>query len=358
MQPEPSLSLANIAANKAAQKNQPKVIEVPDEFYKIFNEDEIVEIINDLRFKRQIKLKYNYYSDGAQGWSDFYFESPITKIINDLKLLILDNLLYFVSSSNLLNIIDVGPGNGYPVKEWLERLHKTEILNKYVAVDISSDINDLVEKNVKSWFPNIRFAKYRADIEQMDIAKVLIESKMHEELHPRNISNIVLLLGNTFCNFNDRIEVLKNFVRSMDINDLLVFSYTNDIDSNKIVHNYIASKTSHRHVGWIAKMLDLNYGDKYITTTYDSKINARVKFLTLNKDYIINFKIFNQTVPVKLRKGETINLWKHHLISEELLKKQFDEVGLELVFKQYDHKKSVAIVACRIKDPFNQRFDE
>ncbi len=358
MSSEPSLSLANIATNKANQRNQPKVVQIPDKFYQIFNEDEIVEIINDLRFKRQIKLKYNYYADGAQGWSDFYFESPITKTINDLKNLILDNLLYFVSGSNLLNIIDVGPGNAYPVKEWLTRLYNSEILGKYVSVDISDDINNLVEKNVKEWFPNIRFAKYRADIEQTDIARVLIESKIHDELQPKNISNMILLLGNTLCNFDDRIEVFKNFVKSMDINDMLVFSYTNDIDSNKIAHNYIASKTSHRHVGWIAKMFDLNYDDKYITTTYDSKINSRVKFLTLNKDYILNFKILNHTVPVKLRKGETINLWKHHLISEELLKEQLDEVGLELVFKQYDYKKSIAIVACRIKDPFNQRLSE
>jgi uncharacterized SAM-dependent methyltransferase len=347
-----SISLNNI---KRLKRSATIPISPHKQFYKIFREDEIVEIISDLKFKRQIKLKYNYFADGAAGWNDFYFESPITQIINSLKNLILDNLLYFVQNSQLVNIVDVGPGNGYPVKDWLQKLNDLKILYSYICVDISQDINNLVEKNMQAWFPGMPVYKHQADIEQTDIAKYLIQSKLHNSVESSHISNIILLLGNTFCNFIDRVEVLKNLTRSMDINDLLVISYTNDIDLNKVIHNYIASKTAHRHVGWIAKMLGFNYGDKYLTTTYDSRLNARVKNLNLTKDYLLKFKLFNHDIEIRFNKGESINLWRHYLISEELLRKEFDEVGLELVFKQYDMKKSIAIVACRIKDAFNQR---
>lgn len=102
-------------------------------------------------------------------------------------------------------------------------------------------------------------------------------------------------------------------------------------------------------------MLGFNYGDKYLNTTYDSKLNARVKNLNLTKDYLLRFKLFDKEIDIRFNKGESINLWRHYLISEELLRKEFDEAGLELVFKQYDLKKSIAIVACRLKDIYNQR---
>jgi len=347
-----SISLNNIQNLK---KITPVVFNVPKKFYEIFQEDDLVEIITDLKFKRQIKLKYNYFADGALGWNDFYFESPITQKINSLKNLILDNLLYFVQNNQLVNIVDIGPGNGYPVKDWLQKLNDLKILNSYICVDISQEINNLVEKNMHEWFPTMPVYKYQADIEQTDIAKYLIKSKLNENVEPNRISNIVLLLGNTFCNFIDRVEVLKNLTRSMDVNDLLVISYTNDIDINKVVHNYIASKVAHRHVGWIAKMLGFDYGDKYLTTTYDSQLNARVKNLNLTKDYLLRFKLFDRDIEINFSKGESINLWRHYLISEELLRKDFEEVGLELVFKQYDLQKSIAIVACRLKDLYNQR---
>ncbi len=350
-----SVSLKNI---KHLKQSAAISISPEKQFYEIFREDEIVEIIIDLKFKRLIKLKYRYFQKGSEYWDKFYFESPVTPVINGLKEIVLDNVLYFVSDKHLVNLVDIGPGNGYPVKSWLQRLNDLGILNSYVCVDISQDINNLVEKNMREWFPTIPVYKYQADIEQTDIAKFLIKSKFHNELGSDKISNILLLLGNTICNFADRREVLKNFARSMDINDLLVISYSTDVDRNKLFHQYTNHSNSKVHDSlctWIPKMLGFDSNNKNLVTEYDDKIKAKVKSLKLTKNYVLTIRLFNQEVKIAFSKGEKINLWKHYLINEDQIKQEFDEVGLELVFQQYDLQKSVAIVVCRIKDVFNQR---
>ena len=350
-----SISLNNI---KRLKRSATVPISPHKQFYKIFREDEIVEIISDLKFKRQIKLKYRYFQEGSDYWNKFYFESPVTQVLSDLKNIVLNNLLYFVSDSKLVNIIDIGPGNGYPVKDWLEKLNDLEILNSYFCVDISKEINDLVEQNMQKWLPAMPVHKYQADIEQTDIAKFLIKSKFHNQIEPSKISNILLLFGNTICNFTDRVEVLKNLTRSMDINDLLVISYSTDIDSNKLFHQYTNhsnSKTHNNLCTWIPKILGFDCNNKNLFTEYDDKIKAKIKYLKLTKNYILNINLFNQEIKIYFTQGEKISLWKHYLINENQIEKEFGEVGLELVFKQYDLQKSIAIVACRIKDVFNQR---
>ena len=337
------------------RKGKVKEVEVDPEFYEIFSEDDVVSIINDLQFKRLIKHKYNYYYKGASAWDEFYFTSPLTKVIDEMKPAILQNLLYFLGNSHSCNIVDIGPGNAYPVKNWLETLVEIGVMNTYVAGDISDDINSIVEKNIKEWFPTINFKKYVKDIELGEMAGIFIESKMGKPEQETKISNIVLHFGSTMCNHDDRLDALKNMSKSMDTQDLLAFSFTTDSDSNKISHKYVSNQPGENVHGWMPQILGLNYDLRYVQTLYDPKLNARVKSLTLDSNYIVNFKIFGGNKKIELRKGERIDLWRHYLIGYDTLMREIDDAGLEALLIHYDKTKSYAIAVCRIKDMYNQR---
>lgn len=332
-----------------------KKVDVSEEFYKIFSENEVINIINDLKFKRQIKHKYDYYGSGAKAWDEFYFTSPLTQILTEMRPIIMHNILYYIGDSDLCNFIDIGPGNAHPMKNWLQQFIELNIMNNYVAVDISPDINCVIQNNINSWFPKIQYREYVRDIETEEITGLLIENKMNITDPSIKIANIIVNFGNTMCVHDDRLDALKNMSKGMDTSDILIFSYTTDTPNNKIAHKYVSNKSGEAVHGWIPAMLGLNYDLKLVETSYNPAINAKVKSLTLDADYIINFKVFGGIVPVQLYKGEKIDLWRHYLISMDNLGSDLEEARLEPLLHMYDKTRSNAMVICRTKDVYNRR---
>lgn len=330
-----------------------KKVEVDEKFYRIFNDDQIVDIMNDLVYKRQIKIKYSYFESGAKDWDEFYFGTPVTKSIDEIKAITLSSILYYIGDSQAVNLIDIGPGNGHPLKGWIEHLINANLLNKYISVDISDDIHRIVESNITSWYPNLGFAKYTRDIEHEELSRALIENKMDANMNVESISSVVVHFGNTICNHDDRIEVLKNMSKGMDMNDILVFSYTTDKQSNAIHHSYIKKLKS---LLWIPKLLGIDVDKCEVETAFDERLQAKVKYVQLDSDYEISFSIFGGKKVVRLNKGDKIHTWRHYLISDQTLRSELDEAELEPVCIQYDRHKSIAIAICRTKDAYNQRF--
>ncbi len=344
-----------MSAQKGGYKHQVTVVEPVKEFYDTFDEGQIINIINDLVFKRQIKVKYTYFDDGAEYWDDYYFNTPITKSLNELKPILFDDILYYLQESKSFNLIDIGPGNGYPIKDWVSGLCDIGILLNYIAVDISEDINSIVQKNFSEWFPNLGFQKYMKDIEYSEMSRIFIENKMGYSQDLDSIANVVVHFGNTICNHDDRIGVLKNISRGMDSNDLLVFSYTTDSNKNKILHKYASTSLGDKRHGLVAKLIGIDLDKCKVETTYSPEINARIKYLILDSDYEINFKFFGGIKKVALQKGEKIHLWRHYLLAQEILLQELEEVGLEHLCLQFDKSRSNCVVICRIRDFYNQR---
>ena len=57
---------------KHRSKESHAEVEPKPEFYKIFNESEIIEIIRDLEVRKEINFKFSYKNKGAVYWDDFY----------------------------------------------------------------------------------------------------------------------------------------------------------------------------------------------------------------------------------------------------------------------------------------------
>jgi uncharacterized SAM-dependent methyltransferase len=149
------------------------------EFYSIFSKEEVLGIIDALQVRREIPLKYSYKGRGAKKWDNFYLKHIIPKWYRTSSTeidLLRDNFDYLNGNflgCEKLNIIDVGAGNSYPVKQFITRLNKLGKVNKYIALDISEDLLNLSQKNFTKWFPKIEFATYKIDIENSCLPTIM-----------------------------------------------------------------------------------------------------------------------------------------------------------------------------------------
>ncbi|MEM1312193.1 MAG: class I SAM-dependent methyltransferase, partial [Patescibacteria group bacterium] len=168
-----------------------KEVSPKKEFYEIFNYKEQVELVNLLSTKKVIPLKYSYFGEGADMWNQSYENSlnqstyPVVKNTEELLAISYSTILKKISKFKSINIVDVGPGNGFPLKTLITRLLIDGVtIKNYVAVDISNRMLDIVEKNVRSWFDKkIDFRRYKKDIEHDTLFDLLFENKDQNTLN-------------------------------------------------------------------------------------------------------------------------------------------------------------------------------
>jgi SAM-dependent methyltransferase len=337
--------------NRITEKNKKyrsniacKRTKASDEFYKFFQEEEIAEIVSDLEFKRQAKAKYSYKL--AEWWDIFYKESqsPVTNVVNEMLFGIEDVIDYLTKNSKSVNIVDIGPGNGQPVKKILEFYHNKKKINKYVTIDISQEMNELATSNGKKWFPGLQTESYERDLEASRIGKILLQSKSLQ----RDITNVIFHLGGTIDNHDDRTLVLKNMRNGMVDNDMLVFNFSLETDFHRGSLNYIRSSNADLSHTWVLSMLGIDADKCKIHMEYDSVRKCKAKVLKLDKDYIVEVKLFNQKREIEFFKNEPITIWRHHLISLETLMKEIKQADLKLAYLKLDKELNSAIAICKL----------
>jgi uncharacterized SAM-dependent methyltransferase len=314
--------------------------------YEIFSEEEISEMINDLEFKKQINLKFCYKNIGTKYWDEFYMSnsSPIRKEVSQRIINIVHESLNIQKTNSKVNIIDIGPGNGYPVKDVLKELLESKSLHKYIPIDFSNEMSDLACNNVKEWFPEINIKKYVLDIEASRFSKIFLENKSFSE----NISNIVLYLDG-LCNHDDTVQVLKNFRKGLTFNDLIVLGFTLDTKNNRSKLNYIRTEMLDNIHSWILRLLGIDMDECDMSARYDSDINSKVKYVKLDKDYETSIDLFGEKKKLTFQSGEEINVWKHFLFNVQDFISILNEADLEIINLQIDKNYSYAMVICQAK---------
>jgi uncharacterized SAM-dependent methyltransferase len=323
------------------------------EFFSVFSEEEILVIIQALEFRREIPLKYSYKGRGAKIWDNFYLKHIIPRwyrTSNPEITLLRKN--FELLNSQLQNcekvtIVDVGAGNSYPVKEFIYKLNKLARINKYIALDISEELLDLSEKNFRKWFPLIEFIGYTIDIENSSLPEVLPKNKATVETD--EIAKIILHLGVTMGNHQNRTGVLKNFRDSMGKNDLLVF--TNEIGSNSKWDGTVRGGFKY-HVeqvyAWIKNNIGIRSQDCELVRKYDDKTDSIVANIKLRHDYAINFRFMEIDKTIEISKGEEITIWKQHKYEIPELLQEIERAGLQLVHSSTDKYLSNNMVICKI----------
>lgn len=323
-----------------------KRVEMPQEFYNTFNPDQVVEIINDLEFSREVNLKYNYFSDGANYWDLYYREegSNSGKSIEEVLEKSLDLIEYNLKLQKKVNVVDLGPGNAFPTKIIMDRLFAINKLKKYVALDISPELLELSINNINSWFPNLPCDRKLIDLEAGGFGSNILKNRSFEE----KICNLTLLFGNTIVNTDDRIQVLKNIRRGMVQGDLFIANYALSGGDTSVNLTSYKNKYAELHGEWLLTLLGFDVDQCEIPLYYDSVNNRKIKSIILDKDYELNFDIASEKRKVLLLEGTEIIRWKQYLMTEEQIIFETQNSGLKIVDLMLDNTKSNALVVCEV----------
>ena len=322
-----------------------KKIQVEQDFYDLFSQEEIVEIINDLQFKKEIKHKFMYKK--AQHWNSFYLQNgPITT--NKVAELIQNafvQIAYYTQNSKI-NIVDIGQGNAIPSRQLIDYFDDQKLLQKYIAVDISEEMNILAQKNIQTWYPNLQTKFYQKDIENDRLGQVFLENKKSENL--KNYVNLVFFIGGTMSSLHDRIRSLKNIGSLLSIEDLFIFNFTLDTPKTRSELNYVKDPEGTERDGWLLRLLGVEIDNLESEVRYNSILNCKEKCFVMDQNYEIKFKIGSFETQVFLQKGDRISTWKYFLLSSENVLKEIQESGLRILSMSVDKTNSFGLVVCSL----------
>jgi len=206
------------SAKKYCKKNnmsfgkQEETSSTPDYFE---SNKQVSEFVTALRGRSEIPLKFEYLQDGANRWDrlvhskDYGIGLEEAKIIKGYVNEILNE------TSEKVNILDIGCGNGEKALLFLENIKSKR--KKYVALDISKTMLELAKKKILKKEPELNAEFYNIDFEAGNFANIT------DNLREKNYSNnLLLFLGNTLGNVSDKSRVLSNIRESMTLKDYLL----------------------------------------------------------------------------------------------------------------------------------------
>lgn len=332
-----------------SRKTQPTT-----DFYNIFAETEILGIIQAIELTQEIPLKYSYKGRGAKIWDNFYQKYIIPRWYRskNVEIVLLQEVFTYINPQlpcgEKITIIDVGAGNSYPVKEFIAKFHQLDRVSKYVALDISTELIRLSQDNFRKWFPTIKFASGAIDIENDPIPENFSQNPEFDSTN--HITNVILHLGVTIGNHQDRIRVFKNFRNSMRANDFLVF--TNEIGNNSQWDGKARGGCEY-HVEqiyeWIKNSLGIISEDCQLVRKYDLTTDSIVANIKFRQNYMINFSFQGIDQDIQISAGEEMTIWRHHKHQISELIQEIEQSGLKLVHYITNKYCSHIMAICKVE---------
>ncbi|MFH0906334.1 MAG: L-histidine N(alpha)-methyltransferase [archaeon] len=289
----------------------------------MFTKRQESELITAIKGRGEIPLKFVYLGKGANLWDEIAkFRAKKNKGINQMETDLLqkrvNNILSSYSNLKKINIIDIGCGNGYPTVPVLDALYKNKIPFRYVAVDISKEMLDIAEKNLKQKYKNIEIKKYQIDFESGNFSDITYELKQDGS------SNLLFFLGNTVGNQSDIGRVLSNFRDSMTSEDYLIVGVelTNTARVNKIIPHY-DKKILGEILCRIPKSIGINDNNSEYFVIWNDKLSQIEVRLKLKKDITVQIGDYKFI----LEKDEQILICRSAKFSDWHFNKIFSDVG-------------------------------
>jgi uncharacterized SAM-dependent methyltransferase len=312
-----------------------KTISPKPEFYQLFNEQQIFDIISYLEGYHEIERQYNYFDGGADAWDEYAkklaTEEGSNVIKSTVKLLNINQSYIdeLVSGYKRVNVIDIGVGNAYPVRDFLQRMLERGVLGRYIAVDISPRMLKIAQNNVKQWFGgDVKFEGHILDINYDRFTGLLSSEYLKEDAN--QTANIILLLGGTPSNLRAPDGAFKTIRDSMNVNDFLI--YTNKLDTKRS-RNYfdfsVEAKNSvppptHR---MMVELLNIDESLYTLELGFDERLGQRYEQLRLNAALTMKFEFGGGKRVVDFHKGDALLIWRAWQQTASSTIRQFDQDG-------------------------------
>ena len=261
----------------------------------------------------------------------------------------LDDLL---SRFKRINVIDVGVGNAYPVKELLAHLLKEGKLGRYIALDISPAVLDIARRNVQRWFDGkVEFEGYEKDINYDRFSNLLIQEYARKDA--KETTNLVLLLGGTLSNMREPDDGYKTIHDSMGVHDYLVHTTKLDTEATRNYFDFDLQPGETRLAaihGLVVNLLNISKSFYEVEMGYDPSLRQRFERIRLKVSLTIKFEFKDGVRYVELNKGDAILTWRGLQQRAADVDEQLSRTGFyPLHLSQTDNREYILTVS-RIKN--------
>lgn len=295
-----------------------KTVEPKPEFYRLFNQGQIYDLVTSLEIHREIPRQYNYFDGGASHWDQYATTLAHEETPNLIKSTIdlvdkhfgyIDDLL---KKYKRVNVVDIGVGNALPVKGLLQHLLDQQKLGRYIALDISSDILKIAQKNIHAWFGNkVVFEDYEVDINYDRFSNILAEEYLRDD--SQDTANLVLLLGGTLCNFRVPDGAFKIIHDSMSVNDFLMHTQKLDSEATRRYFDFNIepgkSELAPIHEN-VVSLLNIDKSFYDVEMGFDQGQQQRYVRMTFKIALSIKFKFETGERTLEINKGEKVLVWR------------------------------------------------
>lgn len=361
--------IANVAKNiafiqklaeerkKYANSRSKKVVRAKDELYVLYNDSQLLDIISDIKTYHEVPNKYSYFDNGAEYWDQYtemLAKEQVPNMFNSIDELVNLNISYIdemTKSCSKVNIIDIGPGNGRPIRNLLSHLKDRGVLGRYIALDISKDMLEIVERNISDWFnDSIAFEGYVRDIAYDRFADLIASEKLQ---HGDDVVNIAIVLGGTLNNFRDPNEAFQTIHSSINKGDLFIHAFKLDSARSRQFFHFNEGDEVASLSNRDKRMLDLLSIDESmydVEQEYNEELKARTIHIQLKIAVSVKLKIDGEEYSLDLDKGDKILLWRYwHLSSLDALR-QLEASKFDYLQASQTDDHDYLLTISRIKD--------
>ena len=314
-----------------------KTVTPKPEFYELYNEQQILDLTSSLDIYHEIPLDYAYFDGGADYWDKYAQRLSSEKIPNFLTSTIKQlraNQGYIddvTSQYKRINIVDIGPGNGLPVKALLQHLLDQGKLGRYIALDISPSILKVTKHNIESWFGSqVSFEGHEIDINHDRFTSLLIDGVLGEAA--KDVTNIVLALGGGFSNLHSPDDAFKTIRSSMNRQDLLVYNLKLDSKTSRQYFDLgirTESTPLDVHKKMLVDLLNIDESLYDVEVGYDDQRRERYMHIRLKVALAITFLLDKGDRVIEFNKNDTILVWRYWHQSAQ-------EVVTQLTYNNFD----------------------
>ena len=279
------------------------------------------ELVISIQGRGEVPLKFSYLGEGAKNWVAIAKKRSGEGINSTESTLLKKRVQDFLASfdsTDKVNVIDIGCGDGTPVLPILENLHKKGAHFRYIPLDISAELIGIAEKTIKNTYPDCEVKKVVLDFELGNFSDVTYDIKSG------GYSNLLCFLGSTVGNFSDRNRVLTNMRDSMGIGDFLLVGVemTNFSKVAKLVSHYINTE-----VESLLFNIPLEIGINKSMTDYEAGWNDRENQIECSMIIRKDQKVTVGNDSFILEKGEKILLARSVKFNEWTFTKLMSDVG-------------------------------
>jgi uncharacterized SAM-dependent methyltransferase len=305
-----------------------KAITPKPRFYELYNQQQIFDLTTALDIYHEIAPDYTYFDGGADYWDKYTqrlasenLPNLLTSTIKQLKANqgYIDDL---TSRYKRVNIVDIGPGNGLPVKELLQHLLNQGKLGRYVALDISPSILEVVERNIRSWFGSkVSFEGHQVDIKNDRFTHLLAEDVLGENAN--SVVNVVVSFGAGFSNFHSPDDAFKTVRSSMNRQDLFVHNLKLDSKTSRQYFDLgLRTKSTlfDVHERMMVDLLNIDESLYDVEMGYDDQQRQRYIRIRLKVALAITFSLEKGNRIIEFNKNDTILVWRYwHQNAQEVM---------------------------------------